>query len=612
MSLLVGARHRRAGMVAAVLAGASAFLALLPTIAPADLSQMLGKRARANAVAIQPDGKIVTVGRTLADDSVSYLLSNLAVTRVLADGSPDPDFGTAGVVVMNFASDLYGAINVAIDSDGKIVVVGSMGANSVLRMLPDGTLDPDFGVDGIAQSGIGDAGAVAIQTDGRIVVGGSGYVARYLSDGSLDATFGTAGLAADPPMDTDWEVHDLAIQPDGKILAAAGSISVFTVGRLNTDGTFDTSFDGDGIATIAPIASDRSHATGVAVQTDGKILVSGATRLYPYPYQAMLARFETDGSPDAAFGTNGNVQVTLGSSSDWVPRLFTMALQSDGKAVVIGTCVYDFGLVRFTTAGALDTTFGTAGTAWPDLGGQVWYSQNGGCDVAVQPDGGIIAAGFADHGANQSTALVRFTSDGELDSTFEDDGIVVESDCRRFPLSPSTCLVASKSDLRFSVSPYSSTTDRRRLQWKWKSGPAFDQASLGTPGTDTRYTLCIYDTVSSVPRLATWLDVYGQAPKWSEQPHGGWSYRNTREPWRTDGVSQLRVKSGAVTRAMLRGSYNLLPLPTAVSTSSWFVQDPDVIVRLINSDGFCLTSEFPVTSTKVDDGAEFSATIKAP
>lgn len=150
---------------------------------------------------------------------------------------------------------------------------------------------------------------------------------------------------------------------------------------------------------------------------------------------------------------------------------------------------------------------------------------------------------------------------------------------------------------------------RISLGWKWAGADAFAHADLGTPGTGTRFTLCVYDMTAGMPRLATWLDLYGDAAGWVEDAPNGWQY----DDGGPDTIETLRLKastSGSNRVSMRADGYSYLPLPDPVSPEAWFDKDPSVLVQFVSSDGLCLQSEYPADSVKRDDGVKFKAAAR--
>ena len=304
-------------------------------------------------------------------------------------------------------------------------------------------LDASFGGNGKTLIGFGNvysaAYAVAIQSDGRIVVAGvtndnsndSGLaLARLNTNGSLDLSFGVNGKITTPGID---DATAVAIQSDGKIVAAGG-YSGFEVARYNTNGSLDTSFGTNGIATAFLGTTAASQAVGI--QPDGKIVVSGHSQTTG-PSQFALARFNTNGTLDTSFGNAGQVLTTIETGCD----AFSAGFQRDGKSVAAGLAAslngsvesVDFAVARYNTNGALDFTFGSLGRSTNNAGSGTW---DGAYAMGIQPDGKIVLAGAAGIGnfpgpvtgntlVNSFVALTRFNTNGTTDTTFGNGGMVV-------------------------------------------------------------------------------------------------------------------------------------------------------------------------------------------
>ena len=366
-----------------------------------------------------------------------FLLSCLCSCGVLyaAAGDLDSTFDGDGKVTTDFAAGADRVTGIVLQPDGKIVAVGrvEIGGSSdfgVARYNPDGSLDSGFGAGGKRNTdfGSGDIGeAVALQADGKIVVVGStsagtqGFaVARYLPNGNLDTSFSSDGkVTTDFSADTD-SAKAVAIQPDGKIVVAgyAGNAGISDVAlvRYNADGSLDTSFSFDG-KIVLDFGPD-SVATAVALQPDGRIVVAGNTY---NPDDFAVARYNPDGSPDTSFDSDGRLTTDFPAGLEYGN---SVALQADGKIIVGGGAnpgsTTDFALLRYNPDGSLDTTFNFDGKVSVDLGGNSDTFQS----VVVQPDGKIVAAGYTQGGGVTDFAVVRFTSDGSLDTSFSTDGIV--------------------------------------------------------------------------------------------------------------------------------------------------------------------------------------------
>jgi uncharacterized delta-60 repeat protein len=338
-----------------------------------------------------------------------------------AAGDLDPTFGAGGKVTTDFGDQDDVAFGVAVKVDGAIVAAGRAFQGfhrshydfALAQYQPDGTLDPTFGSGGKVTTDFfgGDdwANAVAIQGDGKIVAAGLAgcdfALARYTPDGSLDPTFGTGGKVT-----TDFgyctQAYAVAIQSDGEIVAAGyaptGTAIDFALARYNPDGSLDSSF-GTGGKVITEFG-DYAVAYAVAIQTDGHIVAAGGNSS-----DFTLARYNPDGSLDPAFGAGGKVTTDFGSYD----QAYGVAIQTDGRIVAAGSTNVnaDFALARYSPDGTLDSSFGTGGKVITDLGGDNDQANA----VAILGDGKIVAAGFG---------LARYNPDGSLDPTFGTGGTV--------------------------------------------------------------------------------------------------------------------------------------------------------------------------------------------
>jgi uncharacterized delta-60 repeat protein len=360
-----------------------------------------------------------------------------AYQGVLAAGDLDLSFGTGGSVTTSISGIWDVPSDVAVQSDSKIVVGGTadvVGDFALSRYNNDGSLDATFGTGGKVTTdfGLGSSAGfgLAIQPDGKIVMVGNANqdfgVARYNGNGSLDTTFGTGGTVTTDFGDFDSAAAAL-IQPDGKIVAVGDTnLNVAAVVRYNSDGTLDSTF-GSGGKVTSNVESNISVADAV-LQADGKILVAGEAPSNDFG----VIRYNSNGTLDTTFGNNGKVTTDFGSGNtltspfDGYDSGSAILLQPDGKFVVLGTTNYfsnnrDFALARYNSNGTLDTTFGTGGKVTTNL-----EDLDRAEDLVLQPDGKIIAVG---DGGN-AFASARYNSDGSLDATFGTGGKVIT----QFPL----------------------------------------------------------------------------------------------------------------------------------------------------------------------------------
>jgi uncharacterized delta-60 repeat protein len=249
-----------------------------------------------------------------------------------------------------------------------------------------GDLDPAFGSGGKVTTDMGrDEGglAIALQPDGKVIVAGWAEskkkgrdfaVARYNRDGSLDSSFGTDGVAGYDFDRGDDVATAVAIQSDGKIVVAGYAYSDlsqsddFGLVRFNSDGSLDSSF-GSGGQVLLDFYGLKDAVNGVAIQSDGKIIVAGYCLVSTDQCDFALARFNPDGSADTSFGSQGRVNTNLFNRCD---EAYAMAIQSDGRIVLAGgtsepITFGDFGLARYNSDGTLDLTFGTGGKIKTDF-----------------------------------------------------------------------------------------------------------------------------------------------------------------------------------------------------------------------------------------------------
>jgi uncharacterized delta-60 repeat protein len=387
--------------------------------------------AGANATAIQSDGKIVVVGAAFNSSN-----EDLLVARYNSDGSLDTTFNGTGEVLNAFSYQFIYASSVAIQSDGKIVVVGQgetvTNGNSytfdglVLRYNSDGSPDTTFNGTGEVLTNDNSVSffetGVAIQSDGRIVVAdGRGILRRYNADGSPDATFDNTRvrrinntLVRLGPGIFNELFGGVAVQSDGKIVEVGTTDSEMTVERFNSDGSGDATFNGNGqhFIDFGGLYSGSNGSHDLAIQSDGKIVVGGTdtTAVGPATVQSFaVARLNSDGSLDATFNGTGEVTTSFGNYNN--DAAYAVALQPDGRIVVAGytadaSFTYQhFALAQYNPDGSLDTTFNGTGQVVTDVGGGF----SAAVSMAIQSDDSIVATGYgANDGTTNSIALARY------------------------------------------------------------------------------------------------------------------------------------------------------------------------------------------------------------
>lgn len=352
-----------------------------------------GKRAidfggtdAANAVLVQPDGRIVLAGGGAGANESSF-----CVARLRPSGALDTTFGSGGKRTIDFGGVNDAAFGAALQADGKILLAGSSDLQvAVARLNPSGSLDTTFSGDGkrlFSWGGLGRAMAVLGLGNGKILVGGfSGpeggniQVARLNASGTLDTGFSTGGKA---PVDFGGTEFGLAMarQANGRILVAGSSSIVGgVVARLRANGALDPDFGGDGRVPLP----GGGVARAVLVQPDRRIVVAGNLG-----GSAMMSvtRLNSNGTPDMTFGAAGTTSIDFGSLADLGNDV---VLQPDGKIVVAGYTQADeeVAVARLNPDGSLDATFGAAGKATVDFGVATF-----GFAAALQANGRIVVAG---------------------------------------------------------------------------------------------------------------------------------------------------------------------------------------------------------------------------
>ena len=404
----------------------------------------------------------MTILRSIAGTRALFAIVTILVmcafptgTVQAAPGDLVATFGTDGIVKTDIDSNAGTtdrATGVAIDGNGKIVVsaIADSGGGdadfAVLRYNADGTLDTTFSADGkattdIAGNGKDYANAIGIDGNGKIVVAGTWKqddadsdiaVVRYNADGTLDTTFSADGIAT-ITFGGVQEGFAVAIQLDNKIVVAGtsrtgGLDSNFLVVRLNVDGSPDATFDNDGILTAEFTVGDGlDEACAVAIQpADQKIVAVGISDSGPTGDFALL-RLMPDGSIDVDVGPlTGKVTVSFAGNDG----AFAVDIDQSGavdKIVVAGHAdvggISDFAITRHSMAtGALDISF--------DADGKATIAASAGNDrafgIKTQTNGKYILAGGANRpGALTDFAVARFNNDGSPDAGFGNNGAVI-------------------------------------------------------------------------------------------------------------------------------------------------------------------------------------------
>jgi uncharacterized delta-60 repeat protein len=381
---------------------------------------------------LQEDGKIVAGGFTFVNGHEDSLL-----VRCDTSGMLDATFGTGGRIVTSVFGD-YGEcwVGVGVQADGRIVAAGSsMGRISLARYCDDGSADSSFGTDGVVSTATEGrplwSRCMALQEDGKIVVGGdaeSSYqtcevlVARYDAGEMV-----LPEIAVEQPEGADLTDGFSAV--DFGAVDPGGSTSlVFTVRNVGStnltslfvilDGADAGEFQVGALGATTLVAGDSTTFT-VAFSSSVPRPKTAAIHIYSNdrnenPFDIILTgtcNGEYPGKPDAVART------PFGDFNDWGRAVAT---QADGKIVVAGQAGTGFGVARYGADAVLDDTFGVSGIVSTAIG----EYGSAGCAVAVQADGKIVVAGWANNGMDQDFALVRYNPEGTLDAGFGSDGIV--------------------------------------------------------------------------------------------------------------------------------------------------------------------------------------------
>lgn len=354
-------------------------------------------------------------------------------------GALDASFDGDGIVMTPIGT-VDQAFAMAIDGDGRILLAGFAFTTptkkdfALARYNANGTLDTTFSADGRAMLNFGagtddEAFDVAIDSSGRIVVAGSSTngsqtdfaIARLLADGTLDSSFDTDGLATTDFAGGADVANGVAITPGDGIVAAGSAFtgvgSDFALARYSSTGVLDPALDGDGKVTTDFVGADDA-AAAIEVDAQGKYVVGGSAYNGTNKDEFALARYDTAGALDPSFDADGKV-VTTGND---LGR--DLAIDGSGRIVLAGSAftgtTLDFSIMRFNPDGSRDATFGKRGRVITPIG----TGSDAAEAVAIDAEGTIVAAGSAKFGEDRDFALARYTPAGALLSVFGSAGTV--------------------------------------------------------------------------------------------------------------------------------------------------------------------------------------------
>lgn len=434
--------------------------------------------ANASTLAIQPNGRIVVAGSSWVPNQSGS--SEIAILRLMPNGSLDPTFNGTGKATVKLANTSIAANKILMLPDGKIMCAGGAWNDTeewclLARLNADGTPDTSFDGDGIITYKIGSLSqyfiAMTLQPDGKILTAGyanlSGYkevvVMRFKPNGSIDNTFG-GGLVHKLVGESYSRANDIALQPDGKILvtgfAVVNGSEDFMLLRYNANGSPDNTFSGDGIAT-ASLSNKDDNAIGLALQPNGKIVVTGVANSAPgADVEMAVARFTSTGNLDPTFGGgDGMSTLHVSNNPDYASSL---AIQADGKILLAGhtqqllnsNWLYHTCIARLNTDGTPDTGFGAGdGFSVATLGSSGDFNRA----MALQADGKAVLVGNASLSDFQQFAVVRFLTGISVDTNTPEESItavtlypnpIQEHTTLRYNLKSTTTVVVKLYDLQ--------------------------------------------------------------------------------------------------------------------------------------------------------------------
>jgi uncharacterized delta-60 repeat protein len=541
------------------------------------------------ALVVQPDGGVVVVGYYY-DNALGTLDFSIELFRLLPDGSPDPSFGTGGVASLPFAEPVWSNA-VALQPDGKIVVGGFIEDPDkkflVMRLDADGAFDPTFGTGGIVvDSPDGPIGSqlvlgVDVLPDGKILAGGYGngaaIVMRYLPDGSADGAFGMAGVAKAAFPGEYITVNHMARRGDGSIVLVGSvtrsldlTMEDMAVVRFDADGVPDTSFAPNGVARIV-IGAETSLATGAVAQPDGRIVVTGRRNELggytpaTHDVRILVARIGN---------TCGEGGVDAGEECD------------DGNDVDGDCCSV---ACRFETSGS------TCGT--PDANPCTFDACDGAGTCVMNQ---MSPAGF---GCGDPSDICTFDACDGAGTCLTDQLAPAGTPCGDADGSPctldacdgaGTCVVdqprpasaclAPTLPLRSSLVVVDKADPRRdKLTWKWTRGP--EVSDFGHPDTTTGYRLCLFSGSTLVAD-----DVLPTGVGWTSSSKG-WKLARSQAGV---GIAKAKLLYGddGRSRITLQGRGPLLDMPALPLVTP-------VTAHLISTTGACFRATYASPSANI-------------
>lgn len=355
----------------------------------------------------------------------------LLFTIITTAQSLDPTFDTDGLV-NNPISNTPSVQNVfdgVLQSDGKMIYVGRYFDGTVItkgfvvRYNTDGTKDTSFATGGISIFGVNGFQSVTLQADGKILVAGTSSVYRLTANGIVDTSFNSIGYKTISLSGQNMNIKCVSVQSDNKIVVSGfisnGTNNDVAVARLNTDGTFDTTFDTDGIYTF--ISSSIDNGFTHKIQADGKIVIVGDTGATTAAKNFLIVRLNINGTLDTTFNLTGYAITDFSSSVDYARDI---QILPDNSILVLGSSAGNVALAKYTTSGALDTSFNTTGKkTFTIISNQATTSTSTSLHYfskfSILPTGEIIISCTN----NGDYTIVKLNTAYNLDTTFGTNGI---------------------------------------------------------------------------------------------------------------------------------------------------------------------------------------------
>ena len=373
------------------------------------------------------------------------ILQNIAYT-FSQSGVLDITFGNNGKVVTPINSSNSTIYSIALRDNGKIVAAGKSIFNGVdhftiIQYNSDGSIDTNFGTSGKEITPIGETSvinSIAIQQDGKIVAGGSSLVttatsqityftiARYKVNGTMDSSFGVNGIVQTQMSGQIAEIKKLLIKSNGNIIAG-GRVNLLTfedipaVVQYNTNGTIDNSFATNG--KFENYIGTFQFVSDMAFTKDEKIIVTGVAKtgnILPDDDDFALFRILPNGLFDNSFGNSGIVYTDFANSSD---APYSIRILQDSSIIVAGysyswnPSITKFAAIKYDKNGTIINSFGNNGKITTDINGNTAIARS----VAITSDNNFILSGNTFY-SNEDFALVKLQSDGSLDNKFGSSG----------------------------------------------------------------------------------------------------------------------------------------------------------------------------------------------